>query len=113
MILTDEQKAAIQGALDNPISIITGPAGSGKSSVIKCLVKNLKMRNITYAIVSFTGKAVSRLMEVLNSREPKTIHRFINSMTRDGKDASEVAVASYHGNTICTKMIVQCEEIIV
>jgi len=90
MILTDEQKAAIQGALDNPISIITGPAGSGKSSVIKCLVKNLKMRNITYAIVSFTGKAVSRLMEVLNSREPKTIHRFINSMTRDGKDASEV-----------------------
>ena len=31
----------------------------------------------------------------------------------NGKDASEVAVASYHGITICTKMIVQCEEIIV
>lgn len=88
--LTDEQKSAIQGALDNPISIITGPAGSGKTSVVRCIIKNLRMRNIRYAILSFTGKAVSRLNQVLQTKEAKTIHRFINSMIRDDKERDDM-----------------------
>lgn len=75
--LNDEQKAAIQGALDNNISIITGGAGVGKTLIIGEIVHNLELRDIKYCIGSFTGKAVSRIREVIKRRSPATMHRLI------------------------------------
>lgn len=62
--LSEEQKIAIQGALQHHISIITGGAGVGKSTIIKEIINNLKLRKIDYVCCSFTGKAVARLKEV-------------------------------------------------
>jgi hypothetical protein len=75
--LTDEQKAAIQGALDYNISIITGSAGTGKTTIIGEIINNLELRDIRYCVASFTGKAVSRIREVIKRRSPSTLHRLI------------------------------------
>ena len=62
--LTDEQKQAIYLALNNNISFYQGPAGCGKSSIIKEIVRNNDMNDIEYALTSFTGKATSRIKEL-------------------------------------------------
>ncbi|EQD27309.1 ATP-dependent RecD/TraA family DNA helicase, partial [mine drainage metagenome] len=75
---TSEQTKAIQGAMDHKICIITGGAGVGKTTVISEIVKNLNIRGLRYRLLSFTGKAVSRLKEVTGSNKCSTIHRFLN-----------------------------------
>jgi hypothetical protein len=75
--LTPEQKDAIQGALDYPVSIITGSAGCGKTLLIGEIIHNLELRNIPYVVASFTGKAVSRVREAIKRKDPSTLHRLI------------------------------------
>jgi exodeoxyribonuclease V alpha subunit len=75
--LTDEQKKAIQGALDYNVTIITGGAGHGKSKIIEEIVHNNDLRNINTCMAAFTGKAVSRIREVTGRRSPSTLHRLI------------------------------------
>lgn len=77
--LSNEQKAAIDMAFNNNISIITGAGGSGKTTVIKELVENLEKNNIPYRIGSFTGKAVSRIREVTGKKEPATLNKMIST----------------------------------
>ncbi len=67
--LNEEQKACIDGSLNSPISVVTGGAGSGKSTCISEIVHNLEIHNIRFVICSFTGKAVSRVREVLRQAE--------------------------------------------
>jgi hypothetical protein len=76
--LTSEQLDAIQGALDHPISVITGGPGTGKTSICKEIITNLELREVPYIIGAFTGKAVSRLHESLGSKKARTIDRIIS-----------------------------------
>lgn len=41
------------------------------------IVHNLELRGISYALCSFTGKAVARIREVTKKESPSTIHRLI------------------------------------
>jgi hypothetical protein len=75
--LTEEQKGAIQAALRMPISIVTGGGGSGKSLCAKEIVRNLELLGIPYVTSAFTGKAVSRLKQILQSNDPVTLDRMI------------------------------------
>src|SRR5207248_8669279 len=45
--------------------------------VIKELVHNLKNKGIKYKVVSFTGKAVARIREVTEQKDPMTMHMAI------------------------------------
>jgi exodeoxyribonuclease V alpha subunit len=75
--LTDEQKKAIDGALRSKVSIIAGGAGVGKSTMIREITRNFSMRGIDHAVVAFTGKAVSRLHDIMKNKNASTIDRFI------------------------------------
>lgn len=75
---SDDQIEAIRSVLNNRVSSITGNAGSGKSTIIKWIVYNLEKYDQEYLICSFTGKAVSRLKDILPYSANKrimTIHR--------------------------------------
>ena len=75
--LSADQKEAVIGALKSPFSIICGGAGTGKTTVIKTLIELNEKCNLETMPASFTGKAVSRIREVIGRRAPSTLHRMI------------------------------------
>jgi hypothetical protein len=72
---SEEQKAAVYSALANDLSNITGGAGTGKTTITNHIVQNLKKANIEVILVSFTGKAVVRIQQVVGRENAYTIHR--------------------------------------
>jgi Rad3-related DNA helicase len=59
------QKAATEKALDNQISIIEGPPGTGKTQTILNIIANAIMNNKTVAVVSNNNSATSNVVEKL------------------------------------------------
>jgi hypothetical protein len=84
--MSEEQQRSVQGALDHTICIITGAAGTGKTSVLGQIIHNLELRGVTYAVCSFTGKAVARIREVTKKRNPSTMHRLISNTRKNHLD---------------------------
>jgi len=76
----DQQKEAIQMALNNNACIITGPGGSGKSSIVSAIIKILN--KYTFAQCALSGRAAARLTEVTN-QEGHTIHRLLGFVPPD------------------------------
>lgn len=75
--LDDTQKLAVKKGLNSNLSIITGGAGTGKTTVIRQIVENCDRLGIKYVVTSFTGKAVARLKEVIGNNSPSTMHMMI------------------------------------
>ncbi len=71
-----EQAAAVQLALHNKISIITGGPGTGKTTCLRALVALLLARGMRVALASPTGRAAKRLAEA-TGLPAKTIHRLL------------------------------------
>lgn len=84
--MSEDQKRAVQGALDHSFCIITGAAGCGKTRAVGQIIHNLELRGITYAVCSFTGKAVARIREVTKKRNPATMHRLISNTRKNQLD---------------------------
>ncbi len=76
----EEQYLAIETVLKNPITIITGAGGTGKTSTVAGILYALP--NCIFAQCALSGKAANRLQEVTNF-EGKTIHRLL-SFTETG-----------------------------
>lgn len=84
--ISEDQMKAVQGAIDHTVSVITAPAGCGKTLCISQIVHNLELRGLTYALCSFTGKAVARIREVTKKKNASTIHRLISNARRNQLD---------------------------
>lgn len=76
--LNNEQKQAIFEALNNYFVIITGTAGTGKTTIIDEIRNNQALLDSKYVLLSYTGKAVARIKEAVLGSKPLTMHRFIN-----------------------------------
>ncbi len=74
--LSGEQKSALQTAVQNPVSILTGGPGTGKTTCLRALIELLEVKNISYALASPTGRAAKRLSEA-TGRPASTIHRLL------------------------------------
>jgi hypothetical protein len=84
--VSEDQRIAVQGALDHRQCVVTGPAGTGKTRSLGQLMHNLELRGIPHVACSFTGKAVARIREVTAKRSPSTIHRLISNSRKDKMD---------------------------
>jgi len=74
----ERQKEAIKTVLENPLSVLTGGPGTGKSTVINGILivyQELYPDNYIY-LAAPTGRAAKRMAEV-TGREAKTIHRLL------------------------------------
>lgn len=83
--LSEEQVEAIKMGLTNNISIITGGAGTGKTTIIKEIISQLSSLKKKVLLLSYTGKAVSRIKEVIDEElfvPTMTIDLFNNSHNR-------------------------------
>ena len=81
--LSEEQKAAIRAALSQPVSVLTGGPGTGKTTCVKALIDLLEAGHKRYALASPTGRAAKRLSEATN-RPASTIHRLLEYSPVDG-----------------------------
>lgn len=81
----DYQKQAIDMAVNSNISIITGGAGCGKTTLLKCVLEILKTTGHNLFLTAPTGKAARRMSQACEL-ESSTIHRFlIESVDKCGK----------------------------
>lgn len=88
--LSKDQKMVIEKALSDNICIIRGKAGSGKTTIIREIIHNLDEKGIKYRVVSFTGKAVARIREVTNKKEPMTMHMAITLANKSSSNNPNV-----------------------
>ena len=72
----EKQIEAIAGAVDNGIEIITGGPGTGKTTIIKCILEIFDRAGKKVLMAAPTGRAAKRMSEA-TGRESKTIHRLI------------------------------------
>ena len=70
----EHQKQAVRIAINNGVSIITGGPGTGKTTIIKCILQILKGMNKKVKLMAPTGRASKRLSES-TGEEASTIHR--------------------------------------
>lgn len=56
------------------------------TTCITQIVHNLELRGVSYALCSFTGKAVARLREVTKKRNSSTMHRLISRAKKNQLD---------------------------
>jgi exodeoxyribonuclease V alpha subunit len=81
--LSEEQQAAIDMALTQPLSILTGGPGTGKTTCLKALIHTLEDQGKKYALASPTGRAAKRLSEA-TGRSASTIHRLLEFSPMEG-----------------------------
>ena len=70
----DEQKNAIITAINSGVSVITGGPGTGKTTIIKCIIEILSQHNRKFMLLAPTGRASKRMSDA-TGYEAKTIHR--------------------------------------
>lgn len=74
--LDKSQRWGLDMAVNSPVSIITGGAGTGKSTIMRILTDAAETAGLTTALCSPTGKAAKRLQQV-TGRPASTIHRLL------------------------------------
>lgn len=76
MNLFPDQERALQMVAKEPASLLTGSAGTGKSTVVKSILEKLRKPGFRYALAAPSGKAARRLSEV-TGQSASTIHRLL------------------------------------
>ncbi|NFG24666.1 ATP-dependent RecD-like DNA helicase [Clostridium botulinum] len=72
----ESQREAILGSFNNGIEIITGGPGTGKTTIIKCIIDIYEKNGMDVILGAPTGRAAKRMTES-TGREAKTIHRLL------------------------------------
>lgn len=96
----EEQKQAVISALKNPVSILTGGPGTGKTQTVSTIINTIKALSPTavIAMCAPTGKAAVRMSELTGSKKSSTIHRLLGI----GNPQKELGV----GELICDFLVV-------
>jgi exodeoxyribonuclease V alpha subunit len=81
--LSAEQRQAVQAALTNKLTVLTGGPGTGKTVTVRTVIAALEAMNGSYALCAPTGRAAKRLAEA-TGRPAQTVHRLLEYSPRDG-----------------------------
>lgn len=81
--LADIQMQAIESAVQHGVLVLTGGPGTGKTTIIKGIIKALEAAGCEILLAAPTGRAARRLAES-TGREAKTIHRMLEYNPGEG-----------------------------
>ncbi len=79
-----DQVNAIVNCLNSGVNVITGGPGTGKTTIVKCIVEILKSQHLAVGLCAPTGRASKRLAQA-TGQDAKTIHRMLDLDFKDGK----------------------------
>jgi exodeoxyribonuclease V alpha subunit len=71
-----DQRAAVLGCLCEPLVLLTGGPGVGKTTIVRLVVELAERAELSIALASPTGRAAKRLSEA-TGRPASTIHRLL------------------------------------
>lgn len=74
--LDDDQRAAVLGLLRQPLALLTGGPGVGKTTIVRCVVALAEAAGARVKLASPTGRAAKRLTEA-TERQASTVHRLL------------------------------------
>jgi exodeoxyribonuclease V alpha subunit len=81
--LSEEQRRAVQAALTNKVTVLTGGPGTGKTVTVRTVIAALEAMRRQYALCAPTGRAAKRLSEA-TERPAKTVHRLLEYSPQHG-----------------------------
>lgn len=87
IFFADSQKEAIKGAIENGVEVITGGPGTGKTTIINCIINIFEKASMKVLMAAPTGRAAKRMSEA-TGKEAKTIHRLLEIGYSDDDDIS-------------------------
>ena len=93
MQLDELQRAAVLGAVQNGIFILSGGPGTGKTTTINMIIKYFEEEGLDIFLAAPTGRAAKRMTEATGF-EAKTIHRLLElngGVSDDGDKAAQGA----------------------
>ncbi len=76
LTLADQQRAAVVAALTHKVLVITGGPGTGKTTLLRCIVEILTQEDSQLLLAAPTGRAARRLAEA-TGQEARTVHRLL------------------------------------
>lgn len=84
--LHDKQKEAVKVLENTGIGVITGGPGTGKTTIIKCILALFKEANLKVLMAAPTGRAAKRMTEATGEIS-KTIHRLLDlGVSEEGEE---------------------------
>jgi len=79
------QKKTLELALNNQVLVLTGGPGTGKTTIVKAIIRMFDELELDTCLAAPTGRAAKRMTE-LTGREASTIHRLLGAkMSEDGE----------------------------
>lgn len=73
---TPEQRSAVESAVNNKITIITGGPGTGKTTIIRAIIEAFESAESLVQVAAPTGRAAKRIEEA-TACQTSTIHRML------------------------------------
>ena len=99
------QKKAIEDALRYGVMVLTGGPGTGKTTVVRALIRIFDSMGFDIALAAPTGRAAKRLSES-TSMEAKTVHRMLEM----SYDASGAFVFARNEDCLLDEQIIIVDE---
>ena len=84
LTLHEKQIEAVKASIENGVQIVTGGPGTGKTTIVKCILHLFKNLGQRVTLCAPTGRAAKRLSEATGV-EAKTIHRLLDLDYKDGR----------------------------
>lgn len=78
-VYTEEQRSSINDALKSNVAVISGKAGTGKTSISRAILNAYKNREMTISAMALSAKAAQRISEA-TGLPATTIHRGLGAI---------------------------------
>lgn len=83
ILLSSEQRKAVETALDSGVLVITGGPGTGKTTIIRLIANAIQQQGLDFALAAPTGRAAKRMTEATGF-PASTLHRLLEYVPAEG-----------------------------